>query len=364
MAQLIEVDHDPFSTAISGTDPALAPAVQQPQPQQPQQTTQEGYPYYQADQQPSYPEMAPTAPVTPAAPAPAPGRTGRGSWYSQFAGNNVWRDYQDRPGSNALGVPDEMQGIALPSRNTLGQWFDVTAPDGRVYRLQQTDVGPGQWTGRGIDVSAAAADRMGYSPKNFPTDAGFTSRPADPNSAPPDYDDSAFQAAAARTRRSVKPVGGQHEGLATRLAAQALPEWWRLQQKNQIERPAAVGGLAQALIGEAQKAVTLPQRMTENAPAALEGDPEQFSGALPAEFMRHALPGPFRAKLGELGAFGGRLAADVPKLMPGAVEGAAAAPAARLIPVPHDPYAWTGATPTPMHPRAPEDFHAAIAEAK
>lgn len=102
--------------------------------------------------------------------------TGAGSWYSQYPG---WVDPNDKPGSNALGVPDEKQGIALPSRSTLGRWFEVVGPDGRMHRLQQTDVGPAPWTGRGIDVSAAAADKMGYSPKNFPTNAGFAWRLSD-----------------------------------------------------------------------------------------------------------------------------------------------------------------------------------------
>lgn len=121
--------------------------------------------------QPALPQVDPT---------PGPVSSGAGSWYSQYSGNNDWVDRGDKPGSNALGVPDEKQGIALPSRDTLGQWFDVTTPDGRSFRLQQTDVGPAKWTGRGVDVSAAAADKMGYSPNNFPTDQGkFTWRKAD-----------------------------------------------------------------------------------------------------------------------------------------------------------------------------------------
>lgn len=104
--------------------------------------------------------------------------TGRGSWYSQFQGKNNWVDREDRPGSNALGVADANQGIALPSRKTLGQWFDVTGPDGNVHRLQQTDIGPAGWTGKGIDISAAAAERMGFTPKNFPTGGHFSWRPA------------------------------------------------------------------------------------------------------------------------------------------------------------------------------------------
>lgn len=95
--------------------------------------------------------------------------SGRGSWYSQAPG---WVDLEDRPGSNALGVPDFQQGIALPSRKTLGKWFDVTFPNGQVYRLQQTDIGPGKSTGRNIDISAAAARAAGYTPRTFPTDQG------------------------------------------------------------------------------------------------------------------------------------------------------------------------------------------------
>ena len=102
----------------------------------------------------------------------------RGSWYSQ-APEYGWVDRGDKPNSNALGVPDARQGIALPSRKTLGQWFDLTAPNGGVYRVQQTDVGPAPWTGRGVDVSAAQAHRMGYTPQTFPTDARFTVAPAD-----------------------------------------------------------------------------------------------------------------------------------------------------------------------------------------
>ncbi len=103
-----------------------------------------------------------------------PSRRVRGSWYSQYPG---WVDNQDRPGSNALGVPDEQQGIALPTRHTLGQWFDVTAPNGQTLRLQQTDIGPHPRTGRGIDISAAAGNQFGYTPDTFPTDAAFSYAP-------------------------------------------------------------------------------------------------------------------------------------------------------------------------------------------
>jgi hypothetical protein len=95
------------------------------------------------------------------------------SWYSQYRGEYTWIDKQDKPRSNALGVPDDQQGIALPSRDTLGQWFFVTAPNGKTLKLQQTDIGPGESTGRTIDIAAVAAENFGYSPRTFPTDDGY-----------------------------------------------------------------------------------------------------------------------------------------------------------------------------------------------
>jgi len=103
----------------------------------------------------------------------------KGSWYSQAPAFG-WFDKEDRPGSNALGVPDWQQGIALPSRGTLGQWYNVTPPGGGLpFPMQQTDIGPAKWTGRGVDISAAAAHQMGYTPKNFPTDAAWKVEPRD-----------------------------------------------------------------------------------------------------------------------------------------------------------------------------------------
>jgi len=120
----------------------------------------------------------PPGPVDPPAPAPQPAlRSAKGSWYSQYQGKYSWVDKGDAPGSNALGVPDSDQGISFLNRSTLGQWFEVHAPNGVVSIEQQTDIGPAASTGRGIDISAAAAERFGYSPKTFPTDGIFQWRP-------------------------------------------------------------------------------------------------------------------------------------------------------------------------------------------
>ena len=99
--------------------------------------------------------------------------SGKGSWYSQYQGKYNWVDKGDKPNSNALGVPDDHQGVALYNRGTLGDWFFVTAPNGVRLRLQQTDIGPHPKTGRKIDIAAVAAEQFGYTPKNFPTDAVF-----------------------------------------------------------------------------------------------------------------------------------------------------------------------------------------------
>lgn len=105
---------------------------------------------------------------------------GKGSWYSQYQGKYKWVDRGDKPGSAALGVKDQHQGIAIHNQATLGKWFEVHAPNGRISIEQQTDIGPAHATGRLIDISAAAAERFGYSPSNFPTNGVFGWHQIDP----------------------------------------------------------------------------------------------------------------------------------------------------------------------------------------
>lgn len=107
-------------------------------------------------------------------------QSGKGSWYSQYRGLYNWVDNGDAPGSAALGCPDDAQGVSFYSSKTLGRWFKVKAPNGEVSIEQQTDIGPHPRTGRKIDIAAAAAERFGYTPRNFPTDKTFTWWPTDP----------------------------------------------------------------------------------------------------------------------------------------------------------------------------------------
>jgi peptidoglycan hydrolase-like protein with peptidoglycan-binding domain len=108
-------------------------------------------------------------PPIPEPPVAPEWQSGRGSWYSQYEGRSKWVDKGDAPGSSALGVPDNAQGVSFYDWSTLGKWFEVEYPNGKRMIEQQTDIGPSPWTGKKIDISAAAAERAGYRPDNFPT---------------------------------------------------------------------------------------------------------------------------------------------------------------------------------------------------
>lgn len=100
-------------------------------------------------------------------------QSGKGSWYSQFSGKYEWEDKADKPNSAKLGVTDDLQGISFYDWSTGGEWFEVEAPNGVRSIEQQTDLGPNPRTGKKIDISAAAAERFGYTPRNFPTGEVF-----------------------------------------------------------------------------------------------------------------------------------------------------------------------------------------------
>jgi hypothetical protein len=102
------------------------------------------------------------------------GKTVKGSWFGNAPGG--WRDPSEPANSPKSSVP----GIALPKGvGKVGQMYEVTMPDGRKAVLPQTDVGPNPRTGRGIDITAAAAAQMGYTSKNFPTDKPISYRRID-----------------------------------------------------------------------------------------------------------------------------------------------------------------------------------------
>jgi len=93
--------------------------------------------------------------------------TGIPTWYGQGQG---WGDpsSMDKPGSNALRVPENLQGIALPSEKTLGQFFyEFDSNTGQVSLQQQTDYGPGVRTQKLVDNSVAMLQRQGYDKKTY-----------------------------------------------------------------------------------------------------------------------------------------------------------------------------------------------------
>jgi len=98
--------------------------------------------------------------------------SGLGSWFANAPGG--WVDNSDSgrfaSGGSSYGVP----AVSFYNSSTLGQWFNVTAPNGVTQTLQQLDLGPSLWTGKSIDITGAAGANFGYTPNNFPTGSTFT----------------------------------------------------------------------------------------------------------------------------------------------------------------------------------------------
>jgi hypothetical protein len=91
---------------------------------------------------------------------------------------NTWSDPKLMPGNQtSTGVPPSQPGVALRSPPVKGQLLQVTAPNKNIQILPQIDTGPGTRTQRGVDISAAAAEKFGYTPKTFPTDQPFLVQP-------------------------------------------------------------------------------------------------------------------------------------------------------------------------------------------
>jgi hypothetical protein len=105
---------------------------------------------------------------------PAPGiggvaLRGRVSW---FGGPH---DSMSGP-TTASGLPVTQPGIAVYNTETLRGYWVVRFPNGRTAILRQTDIGPAPWTGRVLDVLYSAFPALGYTERNFPTDAQITAR--------------------------------------------------------------------------------------------------------------------------------------------------------------------------------------------
>jgi hypothetical protein len=76
-------------------------------------------------------------------------------------------------GHTANGETTKTPGIAVYNHGTLGGYWRVKAPNGKVAVLKQTDIGPAPWTGRKIDVTYSALGKFGFNEHDFPTDSHF-----------------------------------------------------------------------------------------------------------------------------------------------------------------------------------------------
>ena len=125
---------------------------------------------------------------------------GKTSW---FGGPN------DRENTGtALGLPDTVRGLAVYNQSTLGGYWRVRWPNGRVSIERQVDIGPAPWTGRKIDFTSAAIRANGYTEQNFPTDSRATIEYLGKNKPSQQALPSAASSSSPRaTSASSKPVG-------------------------------------------------------------------------------------------------------------------------------------------------------------
>ena len=92
--------------------------------------------------------------------------TGRTSW---FGGPN-----DSMNTGTAIGLPDTARGIAVYNQSTLGGYWRVHWPNGRVSVERQIDIGPSPTGGRKIDFTSAAIQANGYTENSYPTDSMAT----------------------------------------------------------------------------------------------------------------------------------------------------------------------------------------------
>jgi hypothetical protein len=81
----------------------------------------------------------------------------------------------DSEGSTADGGNTARPCIAIRDDATLGRWFRVTVL-GHTATLLHCDWGPAAGTGRAIDITGLGAERLGFSPSSFPTEAWGVAR--------------------------------------------------------------------------------------------------------------------------------------------------------------------------------------------
>lgn len=83
--------------------------------------------------------------------------------FASTYGSDPFTGYVD-PYDNNLpalsGKSNNTPGIAVMNKKTLGGWWKIQAPNGRVKIVQQTDLGPASWTHNTFDINAVAARKL------------------------------------------------------------------------------------------------------------------------------------------------------------------------------------------------------------
>lgn len=159
--------------------------------------------------------------------------TGKTSW---FGGPN---DNQNT--GTALGLPDTTRGLAVYNRSTLGGYWRVHWPNGRVSVERQVDIGPAPWTNRKIDFTSAALKANGYTEQNFPTDSQATIEYLGKNASvaqqAQDSSQSAQQSGVAAAR-SIAPKGLLRDGFTQSLIKNSVTTVQPAQEAQSSSQPA------------------------------------------------------------------------------------------------------------------------------
>jgi len=123
---------------------------------------------------------APIADVSklPSGPAPLTGPTVRTTWFNAGApyrdpAGRLWSDPRGQAeGAQKSGLSHTLPGVATPGSQGLGEYHQVTMPDGTTAFFKKSDQGPAAWTGMGLDINAPAAAALGFTPNTFPSGQG------------------------------------------------------------------------------------------------------------------------------------------------------------------------------------------------
>ena len=206
---------------------------------------------------------------------------GNGSW---FGGPH---DPEDS-GHTASGGTTHEPGIAVYNHKTLGGYWRVKAPNGKVAILRQTDIGPAPWTKRTVDVTYSALPQLGYNEGNFPTDHQFRTEYLGKN-AP----SNPLQGLRGASKASVGTVSGEHASTVKTLNQPGY--------EAALQHAAGIRGVASLFSGNKPGDAVLRGALEK---AGAEPTEQQFTGHRIVRTPEGSLavPNPARAPAGQQAA--------------------------------------------------------------